>query len=253
MSQPAWRCLHWIGPTSRRPWPALALSPRTILNQTGSPSRLASTTSNPPSGNRPSTKKNFADELLGLLQPGSNSLEKPTKSESVAIAESISALLRPQPGEPNVDMRPTPEPLAPGALIEAAERITDDPHRLHVFSHRHNTHITLAKPNGDALLSLSCGNIGFKKGHRGSYEAAFQLSSYVLRQIQERGYLTTGTPDYITQVELILRGWADGRMAFTTALLGVEGRFIRNKISWMADATRIKIGGNRSPKPRRLG
>ena len=43
------------------------------------------------------------------------------------------------------------------------------------------------------------------------------------------------------------------REAVTKALLGTEGRNIRTKITAVVDATRLKQGGPRSKKPRRLG
>ena len=57
----------------------------------------------------------------------------------------------------------------------------------------------------------------------------------------------------IKRLELILRGFGAGREAVTKALLGTEGRFLRNKVIKVADATRLKFGGTRSKKPRRLG
>jgi ribosomal protein S11 len=151
-----------------------------------------------------------------------------------------------------LDMAPKPNIWATSDMLVERMR-KSGPHHLHVYSHRHNTHITLTKPNGESLISMSCGNVGFKKHQRGTYEAAFQLSSYILRAVQERGYLNPDTPNQIYQLDLIFRGYGDGRMAFQTALLGVEGRFIRNRITRVFDGTRLKIGGNRAPKPRRLG
>jgi small subunit ribosomal protein S11 len=54
-------------------------------------------------------------------------------------------------------------------------------------------------------------------------------------------------------LEIVMRGFGPGREAFTKAILGAEGRDIRSRISAVLDATRLKIGGTRSPKPRRLG
>jgi len=146
------------------------------------------------------------------------------------------------------------------------------PHRMHIYATKHNTHITLVQPaksaaettssavSGtsassteqkkqiDTLLSLSAGNIGFRKAGRGSYDAAYQLTAFVLKQMQERGM----TRD-IHKMEVVLRGFGAGREAVTKALLGVEGRSIRNSITSVKDATRLKQGGPRSKKPRRLG
>jgi small subunit ribosomal protein S11 len=100
----------------------------------------------------------------------------------------------------------------------------------------------------DVLLSLSAGNIGFKKAGRSSYDAAYQLTAFTLKTMQERGMMHD-----IQKLEIVMRGFGAGREAFTKAILGAEGRNIRDKISAVLDATRLKIGGTRSPKPRRLG
>ncbi|KAG9629989.1 translational machinery component, partial [Aureobasidium melanogenum] len=131
-------------------------------------------------------------------------------------------------------------------------------HRMHVYATKHNTHITFTQPprkdpanpgkQVDVLMSLSAGNIGFKKAGRGSYDAGYQLAAFVLKQIQERGLLRD-----LHSLEVVLRGFGKGREAVTKALLGSEGYLVRNKISSVKDATRLKFGGSRSPKPRRLG
>ena len=81
-----------------------------------------------------------------------------------------------------------------------------------------------------------------------SNDAAFQLASYFLKQIQERGLIKD-----IKEVEVVLRGFGSGREAATKVILGQEGRLIRSKIVAVTDATRLKFGGSRSPNPRRLG
>lgn len=57
----------------------------------------------------------------------------------------------------------------------------------------------------------------------------------------------------IHHIEVILRDFGPGRDAMTKILLGTEGRVIRDKIIRVMDATRLKFGGTRSKKPRRLG
>lgn len=148
----------------------------------------------------------------------------------------------------------------------------EKPHRLHVLATKHNTHITFVQParpasqtasSGvsrtsssaadqkkmiDVLLSLSTGNLNFRKAGRGSYDAAYQLTAYVLKQIKEKGMLGD-----VKKLEVVLRGFGAGRDAVTKALLGAEGVDIRKRISAVSDATRLKLGGPRSKKPRRLG
>jgi small subunit ribosomal protein S11 len=122
------------------------------------------------------------------------------------------------------------------------------PHHLHVYSHKHNMIITLTRPNGNPLLSLSCGHLGFRKSQRSGFDPAFQLSSHILGQIQEKGLLLD-----IQRIELVFRGFGPGRDAFVKVLLGNEGRNIRGLITSVTDSTRIKFGGARSRKVRRLG
>ncbi|KAK5168401.1 uncharacterized protein LTR77_006971 [Saxophila tyrrhenica] len=145
-------------------------------------------------------------------------------------------------------------------------------HRLHVYATKHNTHLTLVQPPRaasetaslrvagtkqsategkkvvDTLISLSTGNIGFKKAGRGSFDAAFQLAAFVLRQMGEKGMTNE-----IRELQVVLRGFGAGREAVTKALLGTEGRGVRGKVRAVVDATRLKQGGPRSKKPRRLG
>lgn len=122
------------------------------------------------------------------------------------------------------------------------------PYHLHVYAHKHNTHLTLTRPNRDPMMSLSCGVLGFRKSHRSGYDPAYQLSTYFMGKIQERGFLMD-----IKSLEVILRGYGPGREAFTKVLLGDEGKTIRNLVTQVTDATRLKFGGTRSRRVRRLG
>ena len=142
------------------------------------------------------------------------------------------------------------------AMIERMKDLTENPYadkrpppfHLHVYAHKHNTHLTLTRPNREPMLSLSCGSIGFRKSHRGGYDPAYQLSSYMMGKIQERGFLMD-----IKTLEVVLRGYGPGREAFTKILLGDEGKTIRNLVTQVTDATRLKFGGTRSRRVRRLG
>lgn len=133
-----------------------------------------------------------------------------------------------------------------------AEKQLARTYRLGVYATKHNTHLTLSRPNGNPMLSLSTGNIGFRKANRGTFDAAFQLACVAFRQIQERGMMNN-----IVQgegcVEVVLRGFGIGREAITKAIMGVEGQPIRKLIVRVTDSTRLKFGGTRSKKPRRLG
>jgi small subunit ribosomal protein S11 len=138
----------------------------------------------------------------------------------------------------------------PNSTQQSAEQLPDDhfePYHLHVFAHKHNTHITVTKPNRDAIISMSCGNIGFKKSRRGGFDASYSLTKYVLERL-----VYTGWPPKIRRLEVVLRGFGPGRDAATKVLMSPEGKILRDKIVRVSDSTRIKFGGTRSPKRRRL-
>lgn len=122
------------------------------------------------------------------------------------------------------------------------------PHHLHVYATKHNTHITLSDGERKPIISVSAGNIGFRKAARGSYDAGYQLGSYVMGRIKQRGLL-----QQIEGIELILRDFGAGREAIQKILLGTEGNFVRDKIVRVMDASRLKFGGVRGKRPRRLG
>ncbi len=125
---------------------------------------------------------------------------------------------------------------------------TTEPFHFHVYAHKHNCHVTVTKPNRDAIVSLSTGNIGFRKSKRGSYDAAYQLTAFVLDKLNQGGWHRV-----IRTMEVVLRGFGSGREAATKVLLGAEGKMLRGAVVKVSDATRLKFGGTRSPKPRRLG
>ncbi|GAB7348401.1 hypothetical protein MBLNU459_g6834t1 [Dothideomycetes sp. NU459] len=182
-----------------------------------------------------------ADPIFGALSNAQRS--------SSGSSTTISDLLNARPDGP-------PSELDRVRLSGSAADIPG--HVLHVYATKHNTHITFTQPPKkdpsdptkvkDVLLSMSAGNIGFRKAGRGSYDAGYQLAAFVLKQLQERGLM-----NQIHKVDVVMRGFGAGREAVTKALLGQEGRNLRNKIKTIKDATRLKFGGNRSPKPRRLG
>lgn len=94
---------------------------------------------------------------------------------------------------------------------------------------------------------VSAGMLGFRKGQRAEYEAAYQVTTGLFKMIEERKLL--GPND---KVELLLRDFGKGRDAFTAALQGKEGQNIRPNIVRLTETTKLKFGGTRSKKLRRL-
>lgn len=148
-----------------------------------------------------------------------------------------------------VDTAPLTELYNQPALDQDSLRVQQkpEPYHFHIYSHRHNTHVTVTKPSRDPIVSLSCGNLGFRKSNRKHYDAAYQLGAYVIDKLQQQGW-----HNKIDTMEVSLRGFGPGREAVTKVLLGTEGRLLREKISKVSDSTRLKFGGTRSKAPRRL-
>ncbi|KAG6052462.1 hypothetical protein E4U17_005769 [Claviceps sp. LM77 group G4] len=122
-----------------------------------------------------------------------------------------------------------------------------EPFHFMVYSHKHNTHITFTKPNREPILSMSCGNLGYRKSRRGTFDSAYSLTKYVLERILHTKWIKD-----MNKLELIFRGFGQGREAVIKVIMSPEGKIVREKIIRVADSTRIKYAGTRSSKPRRL-
>ncbi|CAN3356272.1 small ribosomal subunit protein uS11m [Diutina catenulata] len=96
-------------------------------------------------------------------------------------------------------------------------------------------------------LHITAGQLGFRKAQRQEYEAGFQVASKLFRTIEENNMI--GPRD---NVELIVKDFGKGREAFFAALQGKEGQHIRGNIARVYDSTKLKFGGNRPKKQRRL-
>lgn len=184
-----------------------------------------------------------------LLNTTSPALADPSSTNDI-LAKMFQPVVPPHLSRLDDDMKPSRQTLPLGHTPNVR------PHHLHIYATRHNCHITLSAANRDAILSVSAGNIGFKKAQRGSYDAAYQLGTYVMSVIRNQAMLDEnyrGKGGYIKHLEVILRDFGPGREAVTKILLGSEGRAVRSRIVRVTDGTRLKFGGTRSKKRRRLG
>ena len=161
--------------------------------------------------------------------------------------------------------------IAQNAQSEASTRTSggvsaDEPYHLSVYAHKHNMHLTFTEPSRSPILSYSAGNLGLRKAQRGSFDAAFQLTTYTMRKMAEKQWrpggkgmvgnktMTLNDTDVKERgIEIILRGYGPGREAFQKALMGTEGRAVKPLVVKVTDSTRLKFGGTRSPAVRRLG
>ena len=96
-------------------------------------------------------------------------------------------------------------------------------------------------------LHITAGQLGFRKSQRSEYEAAFQVATKMFKTIEEKNLL--GPND---KIELIMTDYGKGRDAFQAALMGKEGQHIKPHIVRVSDATKLRFGGPRPKKLRRL-
>lgn len=96
-------------------------------------------------------------------------------------------------------------------------------------------------------IHLSAGMLGFRKSHRAEYEAGYQVSTNLFKMIEEKRFLAPND-----KIEVIMSDFGKGREAFLSALNGKEGSFVRPHVVRLTDATKLKFGGVRSKKLRRL-
>ncbi|KAK6909412.1 hypothetical protein I203_103430 [Kwoniella mangroviensis CBS 8507] len=126
-------------------------------------------------------------------------------------------------------------------------------HTLHVRSTRNNIVLSFTDGLGPVFTNVSGGSDRqFKNSQRSSYEAATQASIKMFEKILE--YHQTTTPsNRRLQLRVSFNGlFGMGREAIASALSGPEGQEIRSLITRVEDRTKIKIGGTRARKPRRL-
>lgn len=120
-------------------------------------------------------------------------------------------------------------------------------YHLHVHSTRNNTITTFTNHEGNPIAWWSGGSCGFKKGNRSSYEAGYQCTVRAFEKIldhrNEMGPFS---------LEIIFKGFGQGREATQKALLASEGEQVRPFVVRLTDHTPVKIGGTRGKKARRL-
>ncbi|KAI9738583.1 MAG: hypothetical protein M1834_008087 [Cirrosporium novae-zelandiae] len=199
----------------------------------------------PPSARKPmasSTTTGTGRGIYDVLDFMRDSVPVQKRGSPNGLGTAMSDLMR------NAPLTQLPPRNSSNAIINQTQDTTE-PHHLNIYSTKHNTHLTLTRPSRAPILSVSAGEIGFRKSARGSFDAGYQLTAFLLKNITERNIIAK---EKINKLELVFRGFGAGRDASTKAILGQEGKMIRHLITRVTDSTRLKFGGSRSPKPRRL-
>ncbi|GAA6001003.1 hypothetical protein JCM10207_007369 [Rhodosporidiobolus poonsookiae] len=147
--------------------------------------------------------------------------------------------------------------------------ILSQPYKLHVFSTRNNTILTLSTSPGGGdpspsdphhpIAWVSAGSAGYKGASRGTYDAAVEVSLKMFTKIRDlisppvlsggQRQKAIGPPP--TEIEVVFKGFGKGRDAVFRTLMTAEGDVVRNLVRRLTDATPLKIGGTR-PKKRRV-
>ena len=145
-------------------------------------------------------------------------------------------------------------PLQPAGNIQQQEMApppNPNPGKRPGYIHVHSTSITrnifvaITDHKHNPIVAMSAGRLGLKHTRRSSQEAAYDTTVAAFNKLAQ-------TDHEIREVELVLKGFGNGRKGFLSAVLGQHGDFLRNKIVRVTDSTPLKIGGTKvRNKPRK--
>ncbi len=110
--------------------------------------------------------------------------------------------------------------------------------RLNILATFNNTILTLCDSKGNAVMSASCGALGFKGARKSTPFAAAKVGEIIGEKAQQMG---------MKEADIIVRGVGSGR---ESALRAFSGKGIG--ISKITDMTPMPFNGPRPPKPRRV-
>jgi small subunit ribosomal protein S11 len=108
----------------------------------------------------------------------------------------------------------------------------------HIKATFNNTTVTITDQNGDVLVSMSAGNVGFKGSRKSTPFAAQRAAEEAASRARKMG---------ITEVEVRVNGPGSGRESAVTALQGAGLR-----VSTIEDVTPLPHNGCRPRKKRRV-
>ncbi|KAG9253479.1 uncharacterized protein F5Z01DRAFT_657304 [Emericellopsis atlantica] len=190
----------------------------------------------------------FLEDLYGKAQPEEKTQAPETNSMSSLTGSSIFKSFDSSSGGSRIDVNAllngTATPTGQGRDLPTTETL--EPYHFHVYAHKHNTHVTCTRPNREPIISMSCGNLGYRKSRRSTFDSAYSLTKYVIERLIHKGI-----PPKIHKLEVVLQGFGQGREGALKVLMSPEGKILRDKVVRVADSTKLKFGGTRSPRPKR--
>lgn len=126
-----------------------------------------------------------------------------------------------------------------------------NPYQLHVFASRNNTILTLtavapSSPLARPVAWVSAGSAGYKGANRGTYDAGVECSLQMFKKIQDLvsppilpgGQKLKAVAPVPTELELVWKGFGQGRDAVFRTLMGGEGEGVRYLVKRVTDAVR---------------
>ncbi|TBU44778.1 hypothetical protein BD309DRAFT_891815, partial [Dichomitus squalens] len=172
-----------------------------------------------------------------------------TRSETATTPPPVEEDLPPPP-PPNSFPR-NPSPANPITAAKQDGKVSSKGavrpvYNVSVKSSRNNTIITFAKPDGNQLVTLTGGKLGFKKSNRNGYEAGYQCAVGII------GAMEAEMDRVDFDWHLYLKGFGQGRDAMLTAITTAVGAKVKPKLKRVTDRTPLKIGGTRGQKTRRI-
>ncbi|KAH9894349.1 hypothetical protein C8Q73DRAFT_513560 [Cubamyces lactineus] len=150
------------------------------------------------------------------------------------------------PPQAPADSYPANPASAANRIAKAEVGQTKALYAVSVKATRNNTIVTFARPNGNQLLTLTGGKLGFKKSNRNGYEAGYQCAVGIIAAMEAEMQKT----DF--EWQLFLKGFGAGREAMLTAVTTSVGANVKDRLKRVTDRTPIKIGGTRGQKTRRI-
>ncbi|KAF9222035.1 translational machinery component [Gyrodon lividus] len=144
-----------------------------------------------------------------------------------------------------------PNPVSRSNNNNSRDFLPPPPPKYHFFASysRNNTKVFLYRPDGRLVPQgwWTGGSCGFKGANRKGYEAGYQCAVRAFKRleelIEEKGRIS---------LSVHFAGFGKGRMAVESVFLTSEGEKIRPLVVEVEDRTKIKIGGTRSKKARRV-
>ncbi|OXC70807.1 hypothetical protein AYX13_00790 [Cryptococcus neoformans] len=182
---------------------------------------------------------------LGSLSSSSSSPPRPSHIPQFTTSRQVAR-------SPYAGLRWTPETVDFSYPISNSDLTPT--HTLHIRSTRNNVLLTLTDGLGPLFGTVTGGtDRTFKNAQRSTYEAAAQAAIKMFERVAEWSRETKTSKKHEPKLRISYNGlFGSAREAVTTTLAGPQGSDIRRLIVRVEDRTKVKIGGVRARKPRRL-